>query len=108
MAMAAPTPISALVLSGMNDVLNSQGYTQAAWWNRIPIGAWSLMMALAIFCCLLVGYRTRRSGVRLLGVLPLVISVSFFLIADIDSPRLGVIRVPPQNLISLSQSLHKQ
>jgi hypothetical protein len=26
-----PTPASALVLSGMNDVLNSQGYAQAAW-----------------------------------------------------------------------------
>src|ERR1700675_4314695 len=30
-AMAQPNPLSALALSGMNDVLNSQGYTQAAW-----------------------------------------------------------------------------
>src|SRR5260370_23151516 len=29
-----PAPIAALVLSGMNDVINSQGYTQAAFWNR--------------------------------------------------------------------------
>ncbi len=28
-AKAQPTPISALLVSGMNDVLNSQGYTQA-------------------------------------------------------------------------------
>ena len=27
---ASPTPVTALVVSGMNDVLNSQGYTQAA------------------------------------------------------------------------------
>lgn len=33
--------VEALTVSGMNDVLNSQGYTQAAWWNRIPIGAWA-------------------------------------------------------------------
>src|SRR6201987_6401856 len=32
-----PTAPVALVLSGMNEVLNSQGYTQAAWWNRLPI-----------------------------------------------------------------------
>src|SRR5215510_1242841 len=32
-AAARPTPIVALAVSGMNDVLNSQGYTQAAWWN---------------------------------------------------------------------------
>jgi hypothetical protein len=30
------------------------------------------------------------------------VAVSFFLIADMDSPRSGVIRVAPQNLISLS------
>jgi len=34
-----------------------------------------------------------------------VLSIAFFLIADIDSPRNGVIRVLPQNLITLSQSL---
>src|SRR5208282_5602357 len=32
-AAAVPTPIVALAVAGMNDVLNSQGYTQAAWWN---------------------------------------------------------------------------
>jgi hypothetical protein len=103
-----PTPPIALVLSGMNDVLNRQGYTQAAWWNRIPIGAWSLMLALAIFCCALIGYRTQRKGMHLLAILPVILSISFFLIADIDNPRLGIIRVSPQNLISLSQSLPSQ
>ena len=41
-------------------------------------------------------------------MVPFLVSVAFFLIAEIDSPRTGVIRVLPQNLISLSQSLHKQ
>jgi hypothetical protein len=44
-AAALPTPVVALAVSGMNDVLNSQGYTQAAWWNRIPVAAWGLMSA---------------------------------------------------------------
>ena len=39
-ALKQPTPVMALVVSGMNDVLNSQGYTQAAWCNRIPTSAW--------------------------------------------------------------------
>jgi hypothetical protein len=33
------------------------------------------------------------------------VSVAFFLIADIDSPRRGVILVNPQNLLSLAESL---
>jgi len=106
-ALAQPTPIVALVVSGMNDVLNSQGYTQAAWWNRIPVSAWGLMVAIAICSNLFLGYGTRNAkSERILHlVLPLLVSISFFLIADIDSPRHGIIRVKPQNLHSLVESL---
>lgn len=106
-AATQPTPITALVVAGMNDVLNSQGYTQYEWWNRIPLSAWWLLIGIALFANLLVGYSTKRSrsGDLLLLVLPMIVSVSFFLIADIDSPRGGVIRIPPSNLMSLSQTL---
>ena len=106
-ASAQQTPVLALVLSGMNDVLNSQGYTQAAWWNRIPLGAWGLMVAVAISSCLLVGYTAHRpeQGHIRLVILPLILTIAFFLIADIDSPRHGAIRVLPQNLMSLAQSM---
>ncbi len=106
-AETRPTPLVALAVSGMNDVLNSQGYTQAAWWNRIPIAAWALMVATAICCNMLVGYGASNANVkaRLFLVLPLVVSISFLLIADIDSPRGGLIHVAPQNLLSVSQSL---
>jgi len=90
----------------MNDVLNSEGYTQAAWWNRIPLAAWVLMAALAICCSLLLGYDARETDALLLLLLPLVVSISFFLIAEIDSPRAGVIRVLPQNLERLYPTLH--
>jgi hypothetical protein len=43
-AAAQPTPIVALAISGMNDVLNSQEYTQAAW--CIPRSAWVLMVII--------------------------------------------------------------
>jgi hypothetical protein len=105
-ASADPTPPIALVVSGMNDALNRQSYTQAAWWNRIPSGAWALMITIAVACNLIIGYSAHRMGALLLSVLPFLVSVSFFLIADIDSPHWGVIRVIPQDLISLAQSLH--
>jgi hypothetical protein len=37
--------------------------------------------------------------------LPIVIAISFLLIADIDAPRGGLIRIRPRNLASLAQSL---
>ena len=105
-ATANPTPVTTLVASGMNEVLDSAGYTQAAWWNRVPTSAWGLMAIIAVCCNLLVGYGAKGKRPMLLIILPFVISVAFLLIADIDSPRSGVIRIRPENLMSLSQSLN--
>jgi hypothetical protein len=104
-AMVQPTPVVALAVAGMNDVINSQGYTQAAWWNRIPGGAWALMFVIGLFCNVMLGYGARKVDAKLLMVLPLVVAISFLLISDIDSPRRGFIKVVPQNLESLRSSL---
>ena len=106
-AVAQPTPLAALTLAGMNDVLNSQGYTQAAWWNRIPRSAWFLLFAIAMCSNVMVGYggTSQRDGKVLMLILPLVVAIAFLLVADIDSPRSGLIRLSPQNLESLSESL---
>jgi hypothetical protein len=97
-AIAQPTPISSLTVAGMNDVINAQGYTQAAWWNRIPFTAWILMALIAIACNSLLGYGEHRTTAFLL-ILPVIVSIAMFLIADIDSPRRGIIRVQPHNLM---------
>jgi hypothetical protein len=101
-ASAQPTPVATLVVAGMNDVLNSQGYTQAAWWNRIPVAAWVLLTAIAIFCNALIGYGAHGRKASLFLVLPIALSITLFLIADIESPRGGVIRVHPHNLESVA------
>ncbi|MGO9515383.1 MAG: hypothetical protein ACLP2F_17330 [Steroidobacteraceae bacterium] len=105
--VAQPTPTVALAAAGMNDVLNSQGYTQAAWLNRIPQSAWCLMIAIAVIGNLLIGYGAEKAEAEslLFMVLPCVLSIAFLLIAEIESPRAGIIRVDPQNLISLAESL---
>jgi hypothetical protein len=107
-ARGDPSPVMALVVSGMNDVLNSQGYTQAAWWNRIPISAWGLMGLIAVLSNMLLGYREQKTSTLVILILPIIASIAFFLIADIDSPRGGIIHVAPQNLIAVSQYMHAQ
>jgi hypothetical protein len=102
-AAAQPSPVLALTVSGMNDVFNAQADTRAAWLNRIPTAAWALMVLIAIFSNLLLGYRDRSSGSLALLILPVIASIAFFLIADIDSPYLGAISVVPHNLISTSE-----
>jgi len=103
-----PSMLTAQAVSGMNAVLNSESYTQAAWWNRLPLTAWALMAGIALFCNFLFGFGSHRPRFLILLVLPLSLSLAFFLIAEIDSPRDGFIRVRPQNLASLSESLRSQ
>jgi hypothetical protein len=106
-ANAQPTAVNALSVSSINDVLNSQGYTQAAWLNRIPFAAWALLVALALFCSLLVGFEVERAsaGRAMPFVLPISVSIACCLIADLESPRYGLIHVQPQNLLILAQSV---
>jgi len=99
-----PTPIIGLAVSGINELLNAQGYTQAAWWNRIPFSAWMLMALIAVACNLLLGYGEHRTTGFLL-IFPLIVSTSLFLIADIDNPRAGIIRVQPHNLMTQCQAM---
>ncbi|HKD54005.1 MAG TPA: hypothetical protein VKB72_07270 [Steroidobacteraceae bacterium] len=107
-AATQPNPITALVVSGMNAVINSQGDTQAAWWNRIPSEAWALMGVIAVLCNVMLGFSAGelKWGGTLI-VLPLVTAIAFFLIADIDSPAGGgLIHVTPHNLLRLVKLLH--
>ncbi|MBN3762226.1 hypothetical protein [Burkholderia sp. Ac-20365] len=106
-AQDKPTPIGALVVAGMNDVLNSQDYSEAARINHIPLGAWILMILIAMFGCIVQGYGTKgtlKKGM-LIAVLPVTVALSLAFIADIDSPRGGIIHIEPQNLLRLLQSL---
>lgn len=103
-----PTPIAAIIATGMNDVLNSQDYSEAARINRIPVGVWILMIVIAVFGCCVQGYGAKggtRIGIRM--ILPMTVALSLALIADIDSPRGGIIHVQPQNLERLLLSLEK-
>jgi hypothetical protein len=106
-AMSQPDPLKALAVASINDVVNSQGYSQAAWWNRIPHGAWVLMALLATCANFLVGLGAKGTAapLRMTILFPLIISAVLFLVADIDAPRGGVIRVVPQNLHALVDSL---
>lgn len=106
-AVAKPTPVTALVASGMNDVIDAQGFTTAAWINLIPPAAWLLLLSIAFGCCALLGFlRQQNDRSRSVFLMPLVIAISIYLIADLASPRAGIINTPPNNMQSVKASMH--
>ncbi len=108
-ANAHPTPTTALAVASISDAISSEGHSQGASWNTIPRSAWWLLAVIAVCANLMFGFGSRHfnSHRSILLTLPVIISITFFLIADIDSPRSGSIRVVPQNLLNLAQALGK-
>lgn len=53
----------------------------------------------------MIGYSAHGRNPYFFFILPIALSISLFLIADIDSTRRGIIRVHPENLESLADSL---
>ena len=109
-ANARQTPVIALAVTGINDVLSTQKRTQANWRHQVPLAAWLLLGAVAVCCNMMVGYNAQglRRRVGLLLILPLVISMSFMMIADIDAPGRGIIKVKPANLQYLYSTIKQQ
>ncbi|MBV9290324.1 MAG: hypothetical protein JO288_21325 [Hyphomicrobiales bacterium] len=106
-AKTAQTPINALVASGMNDVLNSQGYTLAAWRNRLPSEVWLLLIVVAAASSFLIGFGAERLSPVTHAVLPLTAALAFLLIADVEGPHNGLIRVEPVNLEDALAAMRK-
>ncbi len=106
-AVAHPNSITALIADGMNKVTDSERSTQAAWEDRVPIPAWALMFVIAIFSCALIGYYEQPSEKprRFYILLPLLLAVASYIIADLDSPRGGLITVAAKNLERVTQSI---
>jgi hypothetical protein len=98
-----PSIGSALLMAGMNEVMDTQRLANAAWNNRIPLAAWIMMIGISVCCTVLFGYRVQEPGWRLFVIMPLAVATAFLMISDIDSPRSGAIRVAPDNLAALSQ-----
>lgn len=105
--MPQTNPVTALVIVAVNDVLNSQQKTYAGWRTQIPIAAWMLLGLIAVVSNVLVGYNARRVRNKegLLLVLPLTIALAFLVIAEIDLPGRGVIRVSSVNLESIRHNI---
>ena len=107
-AKTRQTPTNALVASGMNDILNSQGYTLAAWRNRLPIEVWMLLILIAAGCNFLIGFGAERLSPATHAILPVTVALAFLLIADVEGPRNGFVQVEPVNLDDVATAMSQK
>ncbi len=104
-ANSAPNPVSASVLAAYSDLYTAQEKTAVSWRDQIPNIVWALLIFFAVASNFLIGYnaRTEREINLLILLLPFLITLALFIIAEIDIPGKGVIHVKPDNLLSLKE-----
>jgi hypothetical protein len=99
------TPMTSLFLQALNDSIDLSEKRLAALEARIPLAIWLMLGFVSLLTCFLTGYSMRRRFVLVMLVSPLMISVVLALIADLDSPRSGLIRVQQQSMERLHRDL---
>jgi hypothetical protein len=110
--IAAKNPNSIIVglyIQSLNDVidLHTKRLT-AAVRNRIPFAIWAALYAISIFSFAAMGYHSGLTGTirsLVIIVVAFTFSVVIVLIADLDRSQEGVLKVSPQALIDLRQSM---
>lgn len=98
-----------LFVQSLNDVIDLHAKRLTAGVrNRIPLAIWTALYGIAIFSFAAMGYHSGLSGTnRSLVILAVAFtfSVVIGLIADLDRPQEGILKVGQEALLDLRQSM---
>lgn len=103
------SPIAALFVSSLNDVIDLHATrVMAGLQSRIPAVIWIVLYVLALLAMEMIGYHAGLANSRRsIAAVALIIGFSLvlFLIADLDRPGQGMLRVSQQSMIDLRKSM---
>src|SRR5277367_3617896 len=105
-AQVRPTPTMSLYLQSLNAAIDVSEKRVSARENRIPGAAWFMLIVMSALTCLTVGYSLQKRFWFVMLLTPLMIAIVLTLVADLDSPRNGWIRVQQPSMERLRQSLY--
>jgi hypothetical protein len=100
-----------LFIQSLNELIDVHSKrTLIGVWNRIPGALWGVLMFIAVLAMAQLGYLEGLTGPRRSPValaLVLTLAAVIFLIADLDRPHEGLLRVGQQSMLDLRESLRE-
>jgi hypothetical protein len=97
--------VTALYLESLNAVREQSEENQAALENRIPGPIWFVLFFIALLTCVSLGFGLKGRTWFSVLLTPLTISLVMALIADLDSPRKGLIVVGRESMERVQHDL---
>lgn len=107
-AIKAPTPISAAIVSAVNDMFDAASSRKAEREARIPARVLDVLILYAVMSAAVVGYVMRAAGKRhrtVTLILFALLTLALTLILDLDRPRNGAILVSQQPMMDVRASM---
>ena len=98
------TETTALFIQSLNEMIELDAVRVRAIRNTIPAGIWFMLCVVTVFSMTALGYEFALTGARSWAVtilLVIVFTTVITLIADLDRPQEGLLRVSQQPLIDL-------
>lgn len=101
--------IMASYMSSLNEIIDLHGKRLAAFENRIPITIWLMIVSVALIAVFARGLTLGRRFWLTLALAPVTIALVVALIADLDTPSAGLIRLDDRAMQRLQSEIgHSQ
>lgn len=101
--------IMASYISSLNEIIDLHGKRLAAFENRIPITIWLMIVSVALIAVFARGLTLGRRFWLTLALAPVTIALVVALIADLDTPSAGLIRLDDRAMQRLQSEIgHSQ
>jgi hypothetical protein len=111
LARESPSPVIAVFLQTLNEMIDLHTKRLAEFRNRVPFSIYLVLFVVSTITLWLVGYYFgwHRQRVRILTtMLALLVASVMWLIMDLDQPVRGAIKASQQSLIELHQDLSQE
>jgi len=92
------TAVIATYLQALNNMIDVAEKRLAAFESRVPKTVWLIIFIVAVFQSFATGFSLHRRFWFSLVMTPLVIAVVMALLADLDSPRTGLIHIEQNSM----------
>jgi len=106
-----PTVTMSLLLGSLNQTFDLQAKQEFAYARRVPRSIVYLLFLISTLVVAMVGYSHGLTGTRHLvftTMMSIVLALTLFVILDLSRAERGLIRLDPEVLVNLRQSLDKR
>jgi purine-cytosine permease-like protein len=104
--------VNSLLVEALNGVIDLHARRiAAALHNRVPVTVWVALYTVVLIALTLIGYQSGMTGTKRVlvpSLLILAFSVVILLIADLDRPQQGMLKVSQQAMLNLQRQLQSE